>query len=57
MAYVLTIWLFWVSPFDAALIQYRGTSCDTALNEILTESIGDGVTSYEVVKCEVVQDI
>ncbi len=50
MPYLMTIWLFW-TPVEGVLVEYAAETCSTALNEILAEVAGDGVTSYRVVSC------
>ena len=56
MSYVLTIWLIWAAPFDATLIQYSAPTCVDALTEIFDQVINDGVTDFQVVSCQLVQE-
>lgn len=57
MSYVLTLWLFWAAPYDAALVRYEAPSCAAALNEIIEEAAADGITAFRVLDCVMVQTI
>ena len=57
MEYILTIWLFWSIPFDAILVEVKAPSCKIALKSVIDHTHGDGVSSFEIVSCHLVQDI
>ncbi len=57
MTYLLTIWLIWAGPFDAALVQYEASTCLEAIEEVFNETVNDGVVKYHVVSCDLVQKI
>ena len=57
MTYILTLWLIWTAPFDATLVQYEAPSCVVAVIEVFNAVVGDGVTDFHVVSCELVQEV
>ncbi|KKK98889.1 hypothetical protein LCGC14_2638240 [marine sediment metagenome] len=56
MEYILTIWLFWSIPFDAILVEVKAPSCKLALESVMDHVRGDGVSTFEIVSCHLVQD-
>ncbi len=56
MEYVLTLWLFWYSPFDAVLVEVAASSCEVALKSTLEHVKGDGVSEWEIISCHLTQD-
>ncbi len=56
MTYLLTIWLFW-TPAEAVLVEYEAASCSAALHEVMAVAAGDGVTQYQVLGCQRVQEV
>lgn len=57
MEYILTIWLFWLVPFDAMLVEVEASSCKIALKSVMDHIEGDGVSTFEIVSCLLVQGI
>ncbi len=56
MTYLLTIWLIWSAPFDAVLVQYTAPTCIAAVGEVYDQVMGDGVTGFHIVSCNLVQE-
>ena len=57
MEYVLTIWLLWDIPFDAILVEVTASSCKKALWNIWEHVRGDGVSTFKIISCNLVQSI
>ena len=56
MTYFLTLWLFW-TPLDAELVTVVAASCEQALTGIITEVARDGVRTFLIVSCDLVQEV